>query len=116
MDAVRGMALAQGRTAFGDAAMARSGLTRFLTASRTMRNAYGAAKVIAFVLLGTLTVLSVDDGWNGGMPPARVQVLERAAACSVLLAVALCLLRGAPVLVDAREYLSPRSPETSTPG
>ena len=58
VDAVRGLALVEGRTAFGSDSLARSPLTRFLTASRAMRSAYGAAKLAAFVLLGLLVVAS----------------------------------------------------------
>jgi CDP-diacylglycerol--glycerol-3-phosphate 3-phosphatidyltransferase len=97
VDAVRGLALVQGRTAFGSGSMARSGLTRFLTASRAMRNLYGLAKVTAFVLLGLL-VAADRTGRDAG-------ALEGAAAVSVAAAVALCLLRGLPVLLDARAYL-----------
>lgn len=97
VDAVRGLALAQGRTAFGSETMARSPLTRFLTSSRAMRNAYGAAKVAAFVLLGLLVVAERSG--------TRWVTLEAAAGAAVLAAVALCLLRGIPVLVDARAYL-----------
>lgn len=97
VDAVRGLALVEGRTAFGSDSMARSPLTRFLTASRVMRNAYGAAKLAAFVLLGSLVVAS-----RSGVALAG---LEAAAAVSVVTAVALCVLRGVPVLADARAYL-----------
>jgi CDP-diacylglycerol---glycerol-3-phosphate 3-phosphatidyltransferase len=97
VDAVRGLALVQGRTAFGSDSMARSPVTRFLTASRAMRNAYGAAKVAAFVLLGLLIVAErLGRRWGA---------LEVAAGASVLAAVGLCVLRGVPVLADARAYL-----------
>ena len=98
VDAVRGLALVQGRTAFGAESMARSPLTRFLTSSRTMRNLYGLAKVVAFVLLG-LVVASGRAGVEAGG-------LELVATISVVVAVALCLLRGLPVLADARAYLA----------
>jgi CDP-diacylglycerol--glycerol-3-phosphate 3-phosphatidyltransferase len=101
VDAVRGLALAQGRTAFGDSTMARSRLSRFLTASRTMRNAYGLAKVAAFVLLGILIALGAQDGTGAA------RALEAAAMLSVSAAVALCLARGVPVLLEAKAYLEP---------
>lgn len=98
VDAVRGLALAQGRTAFGSETMARSPVTRFLTSSRVMRNLYGATKVVAFVLLGLLVVVERLGAESGA--------LEAAARGAVLAAVGLCLARGVPVLVDARAYLS----------
>jgi CDP-diacylglycerol--glycerol-3-phosphate 3-phosphatidyltransferase len=97
VDAARGLALIQGKTAFGESTMARSALSRFLTASRTMRNLYGLAKVAAFVVLGML------------IAAPGVAALEVAATISVGAAVALCLARGVPVLVDARAYLSATS-------
>lgn len=107
VDAVRGLALVQGKTAFGTTTMARSALTRFLTASRVMRNAYGATKVIAFVLLGGLVALSrLDEQARASLGVGALEGLERAAALSVLAVVGLCIVRGVPVLVDARAYVS----------
>jgi phosphatidylglycerophosphate synthase len=99
VDAVRGLALVQGRTAFGDTTMARSPLARFLTASRGMRNAYGVAKLAAFVLLGLVAASGARD--QAGSAGA----LELAATVAVLLAVGLCLARGVPVLLEAGAYL-----------
>jgi CDP-diacylglycerol--glycerol-3-phosphate 3-phosphatidyltransferase len=97
VDAARGLAHVEGKTAFGESTMARSALSRFLTASRTMRNVYGLAKTAAFVLLGLVVAA----------PGAHA--LELAAAISVVVTVALCIARGVPVLVDARTYLSATS-------
>jgi len=58
VDAVRGLALVSGRTAFGPSSMARSRVSSFLTGSRAMRGAYGAAKLAAFVLLVFLITLA----------------------------------------------------------
>lgn len=105
VDAVRGLALARGRTAFGEDSMARSRLTRFLTGSRAMRSLYGAAKLAAFILLGaTIAVKST-------IPDAWAAPLASAALASALTAVALCVVRGLPVLADAAAYL--REPEGS---
>jgi CDP-diacylglycerol--glycerol-3-phosphate 3-phosphatidyltransferase len=106
VDAVRGLALASGRTAFGERSLARSELTRFLTASRVMRNAYGAAKLAAFVLLGAVvTAGSVAAAGGAGLSPSVLAALELSAGACVMLAVGLCLVRGVPVLADARAYL-----------
>jgi CDP-diacylglycerol--glycerol-3-phosphate 3-phosphatidyltransferase len=98
VDAVRGLALTQGRTAFGESTMARSALSRFLTGSRVMRSAYGFAKVGAFVLLGAVVAVGVGEERTGA------SALEVAAAFSVALAVGLCLVRGVPVLLEAPVY------------
>lgn len=106
IDTARGMALAHGRTAFGEATMMRSPLSRFLTGSRFMRNAYGVAKVVAFVSLGVL--LAVTRARAEGsitLPAGALRAIELTAHGSVLVAVGLCVLRGIPVLMDSRAYL-----------
>jgi phosphatidylglycerophosphate synthase len=100
VDAVRGLALVQGRTAFGDESMARTPLSRFLTGSRAMRNAYGFAKVAAFMLLGVRVATGADGAST---------VLPFAAAASVAVAVVLCVVRGIPVLAEAGAYLEAES-------
>ena len=117
VDAVRGLALVQGRTAFGDSTMARSRLTRFLTASRAMRSAYGVAKVAAFVLLGTLVALGDPPaGEVAAIAPSAVGVLETTATAAVVVAVALCVARGIPVILDGVAYLDPKRDLSATSG
>ena len=113
VDAVRGLALVQGRTAFGESTMARSPLTRFLTASRAMRSAYGVAKVAAFVLLGTLVALGASQAGEAVTPTRAVAVLEGAATVAVLAAVAICVARGIPVILDGAAYLDPEGGRTA---
>jgi CDP-diacylglycerol--glycerol-3-phosphate 3-phosphatidyltransferase len=98
VDAVRGLALVQGKTAFGSSSMARSRLSEFLTGSRVMRSAYGLAKLVAFVLLGLVLALGARDG-------VGTSALEVAALGSAIAAVVLCVARGLPVLAEAKEYL-----------
>lgn len=108
VDTARGLALAHGRTAFGQGSMMRSSLTRFLTGSRLMRNLYGVAKVAAFVLLGAL--LAVERAGASGaavLSAEGLRVLQTAADVSVWTAVVLCVVRGIPVLLDSRAYLEP---------
>jgi CDP-diacylglycerol--glycerol-3-phosphate 3-phosphatidyltransferase len=104
VDTVRGLALVQGRTAFGELSMARSPVRRFLTASRAMRNAYGLSKAAAFVLLAGVVALGRDAA-----SPAT-EAVEAAAALAVFVAVALCLARGLPVLLDTRAYVLDEPP------
>lgn len=102
VDSVRSLAFARGATAFGEKTMMRSALTRFLVASRAMRNAYGLAKVAAFALLGALVALDAP-----GAPAAHALegVLRAAALGAVLAAVVLNVIRGLPVVWDSRRYL-----------
>ena len=99
VDAVRGLALASGKTAFGESSMARSRLSSFLTGSRAMRSAYGVAKLAAFVLLGSL--LAVESV----MPASGYAALQTMATVCALTAVLLCVVRGVPVLADAMAYI-----------
>ena len=115
VDAVRGLALVQGRTAFGDSTMVRSPLTQFLTASRTIRAAYGIAKVTAFVLLGTMVALGAPlAGEAAATAPGAVGVLETTATAAVVAAVALCVARGIPVILDGVAYLDPKRDLSAT--
>lgn len=111
VDTVRGVALAQGRTAFGERTLATSRVSRFLTGSRVMRNLYGGAKVAAFVLLGS--AIAVGRTWATGTPmlgSAGVALLGTAAQGAVWMAVVLCVVRGVPVLLDGRAYLTASEP------
>ncbi len=94
VDAARGMAFARGKTPFGRSTMMRSSLTRFLTGSRLMRNAYGGVKTAAFVLLALTVVIGTHP------------VVAPSANLAVVMAVALCLVRGVPVLVDSRDFIA----------
>ena len=96
VDAVRSVGSSQGQRPFDQM---NSKLGRFLVAAPLMRTSYSVSKAFAF---GLLTL-----GWG-------LQALPDAgAASSVLLAariitwiaVTLCLLRGLPVLVEARRLL-----------
>ncbi len=103
VDGVRGLALVRGRTAFGEDSMARSRLSRFLTGSRAMRSLYGVAKLAAFVLLGS--VIAVEASTSAGVHAA----LKTAAATCAMVAVALCVVRGLPVIAEAAEYVGPET-------
>jgi CDP-diacylglycerol--glycerol-3-phosphate 3-phosphatidyltransferase len=103
VDAVRGLALVRGKTAFGDSSMARSPLTHFLTGSRLMRSVYGAAKLAAFVLLGALIAS------EGTLSASGLAALESGAVVCASVTVVLCVVRGLPVLADAAAYLQPES-------
>lgn len=106
VDTARGMALAHGRTAFGESTMMRSPLSRFLTGGRLMRNLYGVAKVAAFVLLGALVAVArAEAGGAEVLSGVGLAALALAADLSVLVAVGLCVVRGIPVLMDSRAYL-----------
>jgi CDP-diacylglycerol--glycerol-3-phosphate 3-phosphatidyltransferase len=96
VDAVRSYALAFGETAFG---MMHSRMGRFFVSSRFMRDLYGTTKTVAFILLAIVHALN-----QGALP---FLVVTRpwfyiAGYALTVLAVVLCLVRGVPVLFDAR--------------
>lgn len=108
VDSVRGLALAHGKTAFGPSTMMRSPTTRFLTSSRFMRTLYGSAKAAAFVLMGTMMALEAFAAEGAtALSTVWIDGLAVATRTAVVLAVLLCVARGAPVVWDSRRYLSP---------
>lgn len=111
VDALRSLSYAEGMTAFGDKNMMRSPITTWLTAGRFMRGLYGYAKAAAFVFL---------TGYVGWMQPASADTwlatvygndwIRAFGWTSVWLSVALMVIRGIPVIVDAMPYLRQRDP------
>ncbi|HEU4563517.1 MAG TPA: CDP-alcohol phosphatidyltransferase family protein [Gemmatimonadaceae bacterium] len=97
VDGARALAFERGYTAFGATTMMSSPLGRLLVSSRASRNAYGAAKVLAFTLLILASA--------AGIPEALRAPVALAAQASVFVAVALCVVRGVPVLAEARRLL-----------
>ncbi|MEW6752939.1 MAG: CDP-alcohol phosphatidyltransferase family protein [Candidatus Latescibacterota bacterium] len=105
-DNVRTVAFKSGHTAFGEKTMMRSPATRFLVASRFSRGLYGGMKAALFVYLALLLFLSraaAVYGWGVGQGALRA--LEYAGAGLAYTTVALCLVRGLPVLWDGRQIL-----------
>ena len=99
VDGFRALALERGHTAFGATSMMRSPLGALLVSSRLSRGAYGLGKAAAF----TLVILAFAPGWQ---PSLKTTLLVLAYGC-VYVTVALCVVRGIPVLVEARRFLVP---------
>lgn len=94
VDSVRGQAAAQGIGAFE---MMRSRLGRFLVSGRFMRGSYGTIKAIAFawvLLFQPVPALWPElwVRWDGTIDGVTIAL--------VYAAVAICLARGAPVLIE----------------
>ncbi len=94
VDGIRGVALSQGKPGFS---MMHSPYGRFLVASRFMRAFYGVAKVAAFAFLWLTHALALED-------PGYLISLRPVYQGLIWLTVALCVLRGIPVLLDGRLY------------
>ncbi len=95
VDTVRAVAPSRGETPFG---MMRTRLGRFLVGSPWMRSSYGIMKAIAFVVLAlTYGLKTIGSPLYTGFC-AFAQVVS-------WLALLLCLVRGAPVLIEAPRLL-----------
>jgi len=125
VDSLRAVSYSEGMTAFGDNNMMRSPITQWLTAGRFMRSLFGLSKLYAFVFLAGLvgyeqrdsvgTVLGDIYDWE----PFRYF-----GWFTVWLSVALTVIRGLPVVLDAlyswgpdwirRDPPTTQSPESPT--
>jgi CDP-diacylglycerol--glycerol-3-phosphate 3-phosphatidyltransferase len=92
-DSIRNVALQHGQSAHS---MMRSSWGRWLVNSGAMRTSYAVAKAVAF------TLLALALGLQTGGHPAWYNVWTVASAVSWV-AVALCVVRGLPVLIEARK-------------
>jgi len=111
VDALRSLSYADGMTAFGSRNMMRSPLSRWLTAGRFMRGFYGVAKAIAFVFLAGLVGYEADgSGWLGAF--YDLAVVRWLGWSFVWIAVALTVIRGLPVIIDALTYASSQASGT----
>ena len=115
VDALRSMSYGDGMTAFGSNNMMRSSLTQWLTAGRFMRALFGYAKAIGFVFLTGYTGSLGSDApgtWLGDLYDLAPFTFVGWGA--VWLAVALTIVRGVPVIVDAWEVITMSSGSRTT--
>lgn len=93
-DTLRGIAFAEGCTAFGEDSLVQSKIGRFLTASRFSRALYGGAKIVAF-----MTVIACHTP-DFVPPKALVSIMW----FSVYITVIFCVLRALPVVSASKKY------------
>lgn len=96
VDGLRSMALEHGQTAFGSTSMMQSKLGVLLVSSRFSRWTYAVCKAVCFALL----VLA----YTPGLPVGIIQAVTPVAYATAYITVVFCVLRGLPVLVEARRY------------
>lgn len=107
VDTIRGLAYADGMTPFGERTMMRSPITRWLTAGRFMRGLYGVVKAVAFVFLaGYLGYVQPEAAGTGLDQFYSVDIVRWFGWLNVWAAVALMIIRGLPVILDAVPYLT----------
>ena len=96
-DGVRSIALTDGKTPFE---MMSIPWTRALTSSRISRFLSGISKALAFLFLATVPVL------ESYYPNTSIfETFELVSLITAAIAVAICLIRGFPVLVDGWKYI-----------
>jgi CDP-diacylglycerol--glycerol-3-phosphate 3-phosphatidyltransferase len=94
VDAIRYGAMSRGATAFG---IVRSPVGRFLVASRFMRALYGTAKALTFAWV---LLIQPIPGLDPALWAAWSDAFALTTTILVASSVALCLLRGLPVVVE----------------
>ncbi len=105
-DSLRSIGFAAGKTAFGPRTMMRSRFTRFIVSSRLSRGVYGVSKAIIFCYLGGLIVLrGAMARFSFALPSEVLFGLGLTGQIIVSIVLAMCVIRGVPVLWDGRAYL-----------
>jgi CDP-diacylglycerol--glycerol-3-phosphate 3-phosphatidyltransferase len=100
VDTVRSFSLVWGETSFG---MMRTRWGRWLVASSPMRFLYGVSKATAFTLLAV--ALGLRGLWAGTAREGAAEAVWVVAVVASWIATVICILRGAPVLLEARTLL-----------
>jgi len=116
VDALRSLSYAEGMTAFGERNMMRSALTRWLTAGRFMRALFGYAKAAGFVFLTGLEAYRHHDAAGSLIGDVYGLAVVRWIGWGIVwLAVALTVVRGVPVIVDALALWGRPMPQLQRP-
>lgn len=115
VDVMRSVALQYGKTPFGESTMMRSSFTQFLTAGRFTRTYYGWSKALAFVFLSLLVAWRLP-GADGRFLDVvyDFQAFRAVGWFLVYSSLAVCVIRGLPVIYDALYYLRDE-PEVDSP-
>jgi CDP-diacylglycerol--glycerol-3-phosphate 3-phosphatidyltransferase len=100
VDAIRSFSLVWGQTSFG---MMQTTWGKWLVGSAPMRTGYAVAKAVAFCLLALS--LGLMGLWAGTPRASWAEGIWVFAVVVSWIATALCLIRGAPVLLEARNLL-----------
>jgi CDP-diacylglycerol--glycerol-3-phosphate 3-phosphatidyltransferase len=108
VDAMRALALREGKTAFGEKSMMTSRLGRWLAASRFHRALYGGAKVVTFMWLLLQIAYTIqigrDETWRQNLGGAQ-DLVEAIGIGLAVFTLLYSLVRGAVVVWDSRPML-----------
>jgi CDP-diacylglycerol--glycerol-3-phosphate 3-phosphatidyltransferase len=106
-DFIRSIAFTKGKTPFGKKTMMDSTWAKALVSSKISRAVYAVSKVVAFCYLaGILTLKSAITQFSLSMPDTLMNVLLIIGAVIVYVTIAMCIIRGLPVIWDGRKYLT----------
>jgi len=100
VDTVRSFGTMWGKTPFG---IMQTPWGKWLVGSGFMRTSYAVIKAVAFCLLAV--ALGLIELWSGTPRENWAEGLRVFAVVSAWVAAAICVLRGAPVLIEARTLL-----------
>jgi CDP-diacylglycerol--glycerol-3-phosphate 3-phosphatidyltransferase len=100
VDAIRSFSVVWGKTPFG---MMQTKWGQRLVASNFMRSLYGISKAVAFCTLAL--ALGLRRLWAGTPRAGTAEGIWIFAVVASWVATALCIIRGAPVLLEARSLL-----------
>jgi len=103
-DFLRAVAFTQGQTAFGDKTMMQTWWGKLLVGSRASRAIYGLIKCAAFLALGLWLALAQAPEWRALLAVSLIEVLRLTAIALAIAAVALCLIRGVPVIIEGLRF------------
>ena len=91
-DTIRSAAMEKGLTPFG---MQVNPICKWITGSRFMRGTYAIAKVLAFVLIVAAKIPNI----------AHAELLWTVAFWTAVVAIVLCVVRGLPVMMEAKRVI-----------
>ena len=109
-DGLRSIALSQGYTAFGSDTMMKNKFCHFLTASRFSRATYGVAKTLVFLMLIIAYIpnleyydaMTIDSFlFFSKYQPTLILIAD----VLVYITVAMCIIRGLPVLFESKRFI-----------
>ena len=104
-DGVRSIALTEGKTAFE---MSYAAWSRALISSRFSRGLYGLTKMLTFIFLpATLVLNDIYPVVQNDVTISWVSVFSSVSVIIAYVTVAMCIIRGIPVLVDGWRYIKP---------
>jgi len=103
-DFLRGVAFTQGQTAFGEKTMMQTWWGKLLVGSRTSRAIYGVVKCAAFFALGLWLTLAQAPVLRAMLTAGLIGALRFGALTLAVAAVALCLIRGVPVVIEGLRF------------